>query len=350
MGRDPAQLGGDQYGWAQLRANSPDEQKQIIAQMEANETAVPRDLWEQFNDTVMEEAAHQMNAVQDLEDRGLTVDIDLSYTHYTWPVMGEMTSAERSMDPRDRSELGDLEFGEDSIPIPITRKDYDIPVRKLEQLERGGQGVSTAHARMASRVVSQSLEDLIFNGWTGQSAEHQRHAEVSTLYGYRNHPDRLTFSKDKSLSDVDGWDVDPTEAPEDLNQMIGSMEDDHYDGQDKIIYMANDVWKSLRQDYATDADAGDKLLRDKLDQIPEIPNDNIRRSYFIPDGEAVILEPSPDVVELVRDPSEIQNIQWESHAGMQNKFAVMAIYAPAVKSTYSGKCGVMHATGLTSGT
>jgi len=41
---------------------------------------------------------------------------------------------------------------------------------------------------------------------------------------------------------------------------------------------------------------------------------------------------------------DFTTLQWESRGGMQKNFKVMAIMVPNLRSTNSGKCGILHGT------
>ena len=122
--------------------------------------------WLQFDTVVIEEAMIRLTAFADLLAAGLSFDINnaMGTTVLEWEDMSDMQPAVRSMDgvTRDRSDR--VEFSPNSIPLHITHKDFFLNLRHLEASRRLGQSLDLTQARVCSRLVSESLEDALFNG------------------------------------------------------------------------------------------------------------------------------------------------------------------------------------------
>lgn len=324
-------MGGDAIAWTQMNANA-----QQRRQIRANDTSLESDEWERLDDTVMPVALETLQAIDDLENAGLTVDISMAHTVSKWQLTGEFTPAEYSMDARSRAEEDAREFALAGVPIPFTHKDYRISLRELQESRNMGESIDTMNARSASRVVSEGLENLLINGWNSRI---ESNGQMMELFGYRTHPDR-------NLHSGTSWATDVTNSVADVNQMIAKAENDNFNSGTTgyWLYLAKDLTQTLRQDYATGADAGDKLARQRLEDVQELSK--VETLEFLPSGEAILLKPTPEVIDLARDPAGIQNVQWETHGGMELRNKVLALYAPRLKSDKNGQMGLVHATGM----
>jgi len=277
--------------------------------------------------------ADQLNLVQALEGAGLTTDISMAHTISTWRVATDLTEAEHNMDARTRSEEDQVSFTKQGVPVPLTHKDYRIGHRELKESRNMGTGLDTMMARSAARKVSEALEDLVIDGLP--DLQIQDNGTVMNLPGLRNHQDREQYSGSS-------WST-PDNVTTDLNSMIERLERNNFEagGRGYWLIHGTGIKSKLREDYDSD---GDKSVAGRVDQMSEIQN----RLYVprMPDGEAVLLKPVPEVIDIARDPDGTQNIQWSSHGGMENQFKVLSLMAPRLKSQADGSMGVVHATGL----
>lgn len=326
-------MGGDALAWEQISPRTDDRRRQ---QIRANATTLQEREWEMLDDGVMPVALETLTAIDDLENAGLTLDISMAHTVSKWELTGEMTPAEYTMDARATAEEDTRQFAVAGVPIPFTHKDYRISRRELEASRNMGTSIDTMNARSASRVVAEGLENLLINGW---NARLESNGQLMELYGYRTHPDRNPYSGAS-------WSTDPSNATEDVNQMIAQAENVNYDAGSTgyWLYLSKNLNQSLRNDYAVNADAGVRQTRNRLEEINELSK--VETLEYLPPGEAVLLKPVPEVIDLARDPAGVQNVQWESGSGMEIRNKVMALYAPRLKSDLNGQMGLVHASGL----
>lgn len=321
--------GGDSIASRQLWANA-DQRREL----RANETSLEEDEWEQMDDAVMGEALRPLNLVQEIESAGLTHDVSMAVTESTWQVRsGEFTEAERTMDARSRSEEDAPAYGKDGVPIPIIHKDYRIGHRELAASRRQGTALDTAMAEDAGRVVGELLEQQVLNGWSATFNSNFQ------MYGLRNHPDRNTYTGGN-------WGTGETVKADVLN-MIHTLEDDNFfaNSTGYWLVLADQQYRHLREDYKPSVDVSMTTEEKVTEELSEV--DRLVRSPYMPDGEAVLFKPTSRVFDLARDPQGVQNVQWESHGGFETHNKVLALQAPRLKSTYAGRMGLVHATGMT---
>ena len=324
-------LGGDQTARKQVYANTNQRRR-----IRANETSLTDQEWVDVDENVMEEVQRPLNLIDALEGQGLTADVGMDITEYTWSMRsGDTTEAETTMDPREAAPEDAPAFAKDGVPVPIIHAGYRIGERELQVSRRNGQGLDTSLAEDRARAMAVAMEQMPLTGWG-----HQLDASTGyQMYGLLNHPDRNTLVG----SD---WSVGAN-VKSDMLAAIHTLEDDNYysDDQPYWLLIADQQYRHLREDYAPSVNV-DMTTEEKItDEMAEISN--VIRSPYIPAGQAVLFKPVSSVFELPRDPQGVQNVQWENHGGFEHRFKLLTVMSVAVKSTLSGKSGIVHLSGMT---
>jgi hypothetical protein len=182
--------------------------------------------------------------------------------------------------------------------------------------------------------VSEKLEELLFSGWTPTIRDED--GDTYTLYGYTDHPDRNTYTG----SD---WGT-AGNIRDDIVAMFDEMDKDNRTGGGFWLYIAPTQWREYRKAIDPDGD-GNMTVRERIEDEWSQELGAVRRAPKLSSGEAVMVDPSPDVVELAVA-EDVQTIEWQSGSGMTNHYKVMAAMAPEIKSDNTSQSGVVHATGL----
>lgn len=306
------------------------ERKQIIA----NATTLERDEWENLTDRMVQTYKENLVGIQDLRDAGLTRSVSLATRVDLWQELTEMTEADVSMDGETESEEDRLHYSTEGVPVPIIHKDFRIAQRVLETSRRMNNDLRTDEVAAATRVVSEMLEAILFQGWNPSIATER--GERFQLYGYTNHPDRNTVSG----SD---WGT-AGNIRDDAVASLDALDEDNRTGGGFWWYIAPPQWRQFRSAIDPDGDGNDTVRERVMDEFAsEIGA--VRRAPYLPDGEAVMVDPSPDVVELAMA-EDIQTVDWQSGSGMTNYYKVMAAMAPEIKSDARGQSGIVHLTGI----
>lgn len=321
---------GTQLSWRQMNANSAEERRRI----RANATSLLDEEWEMLDETIFPVLREQLNLYDAFENAGLTTDASMATTVSTWRVSDDLTEAEHSMDARTRSEEDIHAFSKQGVPLPLTHKDYRISQRELEASRNLGEGLDTMMARSAARKVAEAMEDLILYGIPEMSVEGPQ-GSMLDLPGLLNYGDRIQYTGSS-------WGT-PTNVKDDLNAVINQLEQVNIEAGNTGYWLLHGTEQmgQFRNDYNPDASL---TVRERVERYSEIS-----QTIYVPqmpDGQAVLLKPVPEVIDIARDPDGPQNLQWESHGGMEHHFKVMSLMAPRIKSTYSGVTGIAHLTGL----
>lgn len=316
---------GASGGWAHERFR---EHGLRAAALRSYDT-LPRDVWEEWIAQVVMEAQIRLRAVQDLVSGGLTRPIEnaMGKTMIRFHRVSDIQAATRSMDGVTRGLADRPDYISSLIPNHITHADFFFSLRELQASRNEGESLDTTQLRDAGRRVAESLEDALFNG-AGVVVDGNQAA------GYTTHGDRNTASFGTNGS----WDQAAKTGEnilDDVLTLIAAAETDRYYGP-FAIYAPADAASNLRSDFKANSD------KPTMQRLMEI--DSIRTVQIVDQlasANVVLVQLTSDVVEMA-DGEGIQPVQWDSHGGFQTNFKVMAIQVPIVKSTHSGRSGVVH--------
>jgi uncharacterized linocin/CFP29 family protein len=288
-----------------------------------------KDEWIQLDNALIEEATIRLQGVADLISAGNVVRLANGFgtTVYQWETMGDMDPAIVSMDGITRSENDRLEFSLASLPLPFTHKDFNINLRTLEASRKRGEGLDVRQARIAARVVAEKTEEMLFIGSKTFSG--------LPIYGYTTHPARNTTSFGAGGS----WGGTKTgeQILADIMSMFAIMDADRMYGP-YWIYISSSMDTYLNNDFKT---ASDKTIRQRLLETSRI--ENIRFSDKMPPNTVVMVQATPDVVQLVEG-EPLQTIQWDVEGGFQINFKAFQILVPCIRADRAGRSGIVVMT------
>ena len=288
--------------------------------------------WIQFDQVVIEVARQRLNGVADLINAGLTFGLDdaLGVTQVEWEVMSDMTAAQQSMDGITRGERDRLDFTLKNLPVYITHKDFGLSLRHLRASRRMGQPLDTTQAAVAARLVSDKIENSLFNG-PGITVG------TSTAYGYLNHPNINAITYETN----DPWTSYPTktgvEIVTDVMSMITALHADNYFGP-YTLYVPGNYWVIIQNDFKGESD---RTILERILAIDKVTA--VRPCDFLPANTTLMVQMTSDVVDLVVG-EQVQTVQWESEGGFMAHFKVLAVMVPRVKADYDGRSGICKGT------
>jgi len=288
-----------------------------------------KDEWLKLDQTVIEVARQRLIGVNDLMSRGLTYPIAnaLGVTRVEWQTQSDMDPAEISMSGVTEGRGDRLEYALTGVPLPIVHKDFTINIRALQASRNGGNPMDTTQARIASKLVSEKLESILFNGASSIKMQ------GSTIYGYKTFPNRNTGSLTAGA-----WDATPVgdSIVADVLAMVQKAYDDHMYGP-FVLYVPLNIMTYMGNDFKANSDKSIIQRVKEIEGIADVrPSENLT-------AEALLVQMSSDVVDMV-DGIQPTVLSWESHGGMVLNYKVMAIMVPRFKSDYSTQCGIVHYT------
>jgi len=294
-----------------------------------------REEWMRLDEALIEAKRYRLGGVQDLIDKGLTYTLGnaMGTTVLEWHDVSDAMEADLTMDAVTRS-IGDRPiFQHNYLPIPIIHVDYEINARVLEASRKLGNPLDTTSAERAARKVLEKMENMLFTDTTYSFGDKDSRNR-NTIYSYLNFPDRNLVN----LSIP--WDASAATGPmilQDVQEMKAASIAAYHHGP-WMIYIPTAYETVMDDDYDV---SGSSLMtiRERIMKIGGIQG--IKVIDTLPANNVFMVQMTPDVVRLVRG-MDLQNIQWSTEGGMVNKYKVMTIQVPQIRSDINGKCGIVQ--------
>jgi len=288
-----------------------------------------KDEWAAIDTAVQQSARTILRAVDDLRVRGLTQTLGGLGTLVTqWYKSSEVTPATINMSGQGAEhDLPDVvQVG---VPVPVIFKTFPLDIRTLMASRNMGDGLDVTAATEATMVVAEALETMLVSGASVQ-------LNGQKLYGYTNHPDRNT---DTATNYGGGdWTTIANVVPTVSGMISAAMGDRHWGPY--VLYLPTTQYNECTLAYYTDG-SGDTPA-DRILRMPQISSINLLPTLTA--GNILLVQMDRTVVEWAQA-LDIQVREWMSGDGLQSNFKVLAVAAPKVKSDYSGRSGIVHATG-----
>jgi len=191
----------------------------------------------------------------------------------------------------------------------------------------------TDTAAEVSRAVAEMANQVLFQGWNPGVATER--GESYQLYGYTD----SAVSTNVSGSDF-GTETNIRDA---FTGAIDALMDENNQepaGDGFLTYISQTQYRQYRNAVDPDGD-GNLTVRERVENEFDMELGAIQSvpDYVLPDGEMVMVNPTPDVVELALA-EDMQTLEWSSGSGMTN------FYKVEIKTDSNGNVGVAHVTGI----
>jgi hypothetical protein len=295
-----------------------------------------RDEWLQIDSEVQTAAYAEPRVFDDLRAAGLTYNIPdpmgvISIGHQT---MGGITPATISMDGMRQSEEDRPEFGFAQIPVPIIHKDSSFSAREVAVSRRNGMGIDTVTLQESARVVRELIDGLTLGTLSSYSFA------GGTIYGLRNHPNRIL--KTDITPPTGSWTPDVL-----VDEVIAMMEllwAANYSGPYRL-YMSRDWLGKLAGDYS--ATYAGVTVRQRLAQLEGLTDVRVLPTFAGP-YELILVQMTSNVIQAAVG-TEIVTVQWSDNP-MRMKWKVMAVQFPRIRAgvdsadASAGDAGIVHGT------
>lgn len=301
--------------------------------MQVNAATLRRDEWKLLDEAVMRVARERLVGIEDLRSNGLTYRLGnaMGTTILEWHDVGESMEATMTMDAVTRGRGDRPTFQYNYIPIPIVHVDYEINARALEASRNLGNPLDTISAEHAARRVSEYLEDMLFTDTTYSYGETDARSRNS-IYSYINFPDR------NEVTLTENWDASGKTGEEIITDVVNmkkaSIAKNHMGPW--MLYIPTDYETVLDEDYNS---TRGNTIRERIQQISGISG--IKVVDRLPDNNVLLVEMKSDTVRLI-DGIPLQNVQWGTEGNFVNKYKVLTIQVPQIRSDRNGQCGLVH--------
>ena len=330
-------IGKDNRSYIQIfKGGDPAKPENYSVHLTNNTAVLRRDEWKTLDDTVMKISESRLGGVQDLVSNGLVYNIGngMGSTVLEWHDVSDALEAEATMDGVTRSKNDRVVYQTNYLPLPIIHADYEINSRVLAASRSQGMALDTTMVERAARKINLLLEQMLFTATTyawGVADDRSR----NSIYSYLNHPDRNLVT----LATYGAWNASGTTAAEILASVLAmkqaSISAYHY-GPWKL-YIPTAYETVLDGDYDTSTPG--TTIRERIMKIAGITG--IQVVDTLTADNVLLVQMTSDVVRLVRGMG-LQNVHWQEEGKFINKYKVMTIQVPQIRSDQAGKTGVVH--------
>ncbi len=304
-----------------------------------NNTAVlRRDEWKALDEAVLKVSRERLGGTQDLISSGLVYNIGngMGSTVLEWHDMSDALSAEATMDGITRAKNDRVVFQTNYLPLPIIHADYEINSRVLASSRSLGQSLDVNMAEQAAWQVNLLLEQMLFTATSYAWGAADDRTGGSTIYSYLNHPDRNLIT----LATYGQWDASGTTGAEIVASVIAmkqsSINAKHF-GPSWKLYIPTAYETVLDTDYDTTTPG--TTIRERIMKISGITG--IMVVDTLTAHNVLLVQMTSDVVRLVRGMG-LQNVHWMEEGNFINKYKVMTIQVPQIRSDQDGNSGLVH--------
>jgi uncharacterized linocin/CFP29 family protein len=296
-------------------------------------SALLKDEWEELDRRVVQPAQYQLRLINILQRYGLTRRLGgLGTMIAQYNTVSEVTPANISLSGHASGQKDNADYNIEGVPVPVIFKEFELDQRYLESSRRMGDGVDMTNGVAAARVVFEKMEDVVLNG------DSSINLNGKTIYGMTNHPGINTDTAGNYGGGDWGTIAHITNT---VTGMVNAAKADRFYGPFGL-FVATTQYNQAMMSYYDGLDStplGRLNSWEDIEFVEELPT--------LADGEIMLVELSPDVVEVAYVPGyfPITNLEWTSGDGMLNNFKVLSVMTVIVKSDYNGRSGIVLATG-----
>ena len=287
-----------------------------------------REEWMQLDQVLIDVARYRLGGVQDLVDNGLVFNLGnaMGTTVLEYHDVSDAMEADLTMDGVTRSKGDRPAFGTHYLPIPIIHVDYEINTRVLEASRRLGNPLDTTSVERAVRKCMEKIETMMFT-------DTKYTFGGGTIYSLLNHPDNNLVTLDAN------WDASGKTGAQIVADVVemkqSSINAYHYGPW--MLYIPTAYETVLDKDY--DSTTPGTTIRERIMKISGIKG--IKVVDTLSANNLLLVQMTPDVVRLVRGIG-LTNVEWTTEGKFINKYKVLTIQVPQVRSDYNGKSGIVH--------
>lgn len=306
-----------------------------------NATSLRKEEWIQLDTVVVRSARQRLRAWSDLAASSTYGGFNgMSKTILEHETMSDPGEAIVDMDGLTEGRNDSPKFQLEGLPLPITHSDFWFSSRRLMASRNSGTPLDTTMAEAAGRRVAEMIEKTLIGVETGIAyggTNSLSYGRTSAVYGYTNFPDRNTKT---DLTTPTG--SNPEAVLQDVLEMRDQLYSDNFYGP-FMLYTSTAYDAYLDNDYfRSGGTSANRTLRERIQGVEGISG--IRRLDYLTSGFVMIMVQMTSEVARAVNGMDITTVQWESVGGMRLNFKVMAIQVPQLRSDFSGKCGILHAT------
>lgn len=319
-----------------------------------NATALRFGDWIHFEQRLQMATRQVLRAWADLSASSSISGFDaMSTMTYEYEAVTDIGEVMVSMEGRAAGRDFQPEFVNSSVPLPILHVDSTMGMRYNMVSAKRGTPMSAIKIEQAGRRIAEYVEDSVIGvlnsgsviGPTyGTRSGFHAHREASRVYGYTNHPSRITKT---DLTTPTG--TNPMSTVDDVLEMRDLLYNAGFSGP-FMLYHSTDFNAVLDDDYGQFAGssygfAPGVTLRERLRKIEDIKDiRQLRRLTSTTNPWTMIMVNMTEETASAINGVTPRTVQWETKGGWELNFRTYAIQVPVLKYDAAGHMGIVHAT------
>lgn len=307
-----------------------------------NAATLRKDEWILLDRTLMRVARGRLRAWSDLASRSSFGGFNgFNRSVLEYEKINDAGEAIVDMDGITEGRSDSPQYTLQGLPLPITHSDFWFSSRRQGISRNTGTPLDMTMAEMSARRVAESIERTLIGTQTGITYGDARdYGSPSTVFGYTNFPERLTFPE---LTVPTGSNGNIT-VGEVLEMRSLAYANNHFGPF--MLYHSSDWDAFMDDDYTVSGGNNpNTTLRQRIRAIEGI--EDVRRLDFLDPATnpytLLLVEMTSNVARAVIG-MDFTTIQWDTKGGLQRNFKVMAIMVPQLRADFNGQTGIIHGT------
>lgn len=298
----------------------------------ANAGAVLRkNEWQYLDQAVVKAAKPRLKLVNAMRSAGMTVNFPNAYNYsvYQYQRQSDISDARISMNVTAQGENDRMVTDIVNLPLPIIHKEVAMDAREIAVRRNAGQPLETGLLELAAEKVAESAEKLVLGTLSTYTYG------GGSLYGLLNFPSRLTGAF--LNPSVSGW------TPEMLyNSVITMMKaaTDAYQYGPYDLYYSTGLMVPMLRQFSSSYGAGS--LVNNIRQLPQI--NSVEMLDYMTGNQLLLVQRSANTAAVIMG-MDLTTVRWQENGGTTEKFRVMAMMIPRMKTDINGNCGIVHYSG-----
>ncbi len=305
-----------------------------------NATVLRKDEWITLDTAVQMAYRQRLRAWDDLLASAQIGGFNgMNQLTYEYEAMSDPGEAVVDMDAMTDARTDNPLFVLRSLPLPITHGDFWVSERKLSISRNRGTPLDTTIPEAIARRIGETIEQTVIGTILGitYGTNTNEHDGTSTVYGYTNYINRNTKT---DLNTPSG--TNPEAVKQDVIEMREQLRLDGCFGP-YMLYYSTGYDAFMDDDYfRSGGTSANTTLRNRILAIEGITD--ARRLDYLTSGFVMLLIQMTKDVAAAINAMPITTVQWDSQGGLRKNFKIMTIQVPLLRSDYSGRCGIVHAT------
>ena len=291
-----------------------------------NNATLRQDEWKQIDQTVLDVSRKEMAFYQSVRSAGLTMPLGnaLGTTVFGWDKMSPGEARARiTMEPDIPPEEDRVTYDREYIPIPLVTAGFRLNVRELDASRRGNRPLDTTIAAERTRMVNQTIEELLLNGTGGITYG------GGSLYGATNY----TYNVTGSLTAA--WTASGRDPVTDLTNMQQASRDIYHRGPWRVFVPAG-YTKVMGLDYTT---GYPKSIMTRLMELEGISS--IQILDYLAANKVLMMEMDQRSYRVLVG-FEPRTVEWTTMGGWSFHYMIVACIVPNPRADANNRTGIIY--------